>query len=65
MFKHRRPRCRKGKYQKGETVLVVGAGPIGLSVMNSQIEGCKVIAMDVRKSASHLAADGLKPMKSY
>ncbi len=49
MFEHRRPRCRKGKYQKGEAVLVVGAGPIGLSVMRfAKLKGAKVIAMDVR-----------------
>ncbi|MFN2745852.1 MULTISPECIES: zinc-binding alcohol dehydrogenase family protein [Bacillus] len=36
--------------QNGESVLVIGAGPIGLSVMKfAKLKGAKVIAMDVRK----------------
>ncbi|MED1739084.1 zinc-binding alcohol dehydrogenase family protein [Bacillus swezeyi] len=36
--------------KKGEPVLVIGAGPIGLSVMKfAKLKGAKVIAMDVRE----------------
>ncbi|MCY9276299.1 zinc-binding alcohol dehydrogenase family protein [Bacillus haynesii] len=42
--------AERAKIKKGETVLVVGAGPIGLSVMKfAKLKGAKIIAMDVRK----------------
>lgn len=42
--------AERANIKKGETVLVVGAGPIGLSVMKfAKLKGAKVIAMDVRK----------------
>ncbi|WPP38120.1 zinc-binding alcohol dehydrogenase family protein [Bacillus sonorensis] len=41
---------RRADVKKGETVLVIGAGPIGLSVMKfSKLKGAKVIAMDIRQ----------------
>jgi threonine dehydrogenase-like Zn-dependent dehydrogenase len=42
---------RRANVKEGEFVLVVGAGPIGLGVMESaRIAGAQVIAMDVNKS---------------
>lgn len=39
---------RRAQIQKGESVLVIGCGPIGLGIIKqAQIEGAKVIAMDV------------------
>ncbi len=41
---------RRAKIQKGETVLVIGAGPIGIGVMQFAKEaGAKVIALDTVK----------------
>ncbi|MEH7414486.1 zinc-binding alcohol dehydrogenase family protein [Neobacillus drentensis] len=41
---------RRAGIQKGEFVLVIGAGPIGLGVMAfAQQEGARVIAMDINK----------------
>ncbi|MGF7031598.1 2-desacetyl-2-hydroxyethyl bacteriochlorophyllide A dehydrogenase [Paenibacillus mucilaginosus] len=41
---------RRASIRKGETVLVIGAGPIGLGVMAlAKQEGAKVIAMDVNE----------------
>lgn len=38
----------RAQIQKGETVLVAGAGPIGLGIMRfAKIQGAKVIAMDI------------------
>ena len=42
---------RRAAIQKGETVVVVGCGPIGIGIMKlAQIAGAKVIAMDVNDS---------------
>ncbi len=39
---------RRAGLVEGETILVIGCGPIGIGVMKiAQIMGCKVIAMDV------------------
>ncbi|CAG5018129.1 L-galactonate-5-dehydrogenase [Dyadobacter sp. CECT 9275] len=39
---------RRGSVQEGETVLIVGAGPIGLGAMEfARIAGAKVIALDI------------------
>ncbi|MFK7771665.1 MAG: zinc-binding alcohol dehydrogenase family protein, partial [Saprospiraceae bacterium] len=39
---------RRAALQKGETVLVIGCGPIGVGLMKqAQIDGAKVIAMDI------------------
>ncbi|WP_100407500.1 zinc-binding alcohol dehydrogenase family protein [Bacillus solitudinis] len=41
---------KRSKIQKGETVLVIGAGPIGLGVMRfAKLAGAKVIAMDLNE----------------
>lgn len=41
---------RRSQLQKGETVLVIGAGPIGLGVMQfAKQKGANVIAMDLNK----------------
>ncbi|MCR2823033.1 zinc-binding alcohol dehydrogenase family protein [Lederbergia panacisoli] len=41
---------RRAHLRKGEKVLVIGAGPIGLAVMSfAKLEGATVIAMDVNK----------------
>jgi 2-desacetyl-2-hydroxyethyl bacteriochlorophyllide A dehydrogenase len=41
---------RRAGIQKGESVLVIGAGPIGLGVMTfAKQEGAKVIAMDINQ----------------
>jgi 2-desacetyl-2-hydroxyethyl bacteriochlorophyllide A dehydrogenase len=41
---------RRSRVQTGETVLVIGAGPIGLGVMAfAKRLGCKVIAMDINE----------------
>lgn len=41
---------RRAGIQKGEFVLVIGAGPIGMGVMTfAQQEGAKVIAMDINR----------------
>jgi 2-desacetyl-2-hydroxyethyl bacteriochlorophyllide A dehydrogenase len=38
----------RGQLEKGETVLVIGAGPIGLAVMQfARIEGVNLIGMDI------------------
>lgn len=42
---------RRADLQKGETVLVIGAGPIGLAVMKfAKLQGATVIGMDLNKS---------------
>lgn len=47
---------RRAKLQKGETVLVVGCGPIGLGIIKlAQLAGAKVIAMDVNSQRLEFA----------
>ncbi len=42
---------RRAKIKKGEFVLVVGAGPIGMGIMSfAKINGAKVIAMDISEN---------------
>lgn len=42
--------AERADIRKGETVLVIGAGPIGLGVMKfSKLKGANVIAMDLRE----------------
>src|SRR5690625_7975252 len=42
---------RREKITKGETVMVIGAGPIGLGTMKfANLEGAKVIAMDINRN---------------
>jgi 2-desacetyl-2-hydroxyethyl bacteriochlorophyllide A dehydrogenase len=46
--------------EKGEFVLVIGAGPIGLGTMNfAKIAGAKVIAMDVNNQRLQFCTDNL------
>jgi len=41
---------RRAAVQKGETILVIGCGPIGIGMMKlAQIDGAKVIAMDINQ----------------
>lgn len=41
---------RRAQLQNGETIVVVGCGPIGIGIMKlAQIQGAKVIAMDVNQ----------------
>src|SRR5699024_3814061 len=41
---------RRADIEKGETVLVIGAGPIGLAVMRfAKLQGAKVIGMDMNE----------------
>ncbi|MBS4178223.1 zinc-binding alcohol dehydrogenase family protein [Lederbergia citrea] len=45
---------RRAKLQKGEKVLVIGAGPIGLGVMAfAKLQGATVAAMDMNKERLH------------
>jgi len=42
---------RRANITKGETVMVIGAGPIGLGTMKfANLEGAKVIAMDINRN---------------
>lgn len=51
---------RRAGVQPGETVLVVGAGPIGLTVMAmSQLAGARVIALDVNENRLQFCRSGL------
>lgn len=52
---------RRAEVKKDEYVLVIGAGPIGLGVMEfARIAGAKVIAMDVQESRLAFCKDKLK-----
>lgn len=52
---------RRAGVQKGEFVLVVGAGPIGLGTMEfARIAGGKVIALDINESRLKMCQDVLK-----
>jgi 2-desacetyl-2-hydroxyethyl bacteriochlorophyllide A dehydrogenase len=56
---------RRAAVREGEFVLVVGAGPIGLGVMESaRIAGGQVIAMDVNKERLNFCSDGLHILHS-
>ena len=51
---------RRANVQKGEYVLVIGAGPIGLGVMEfARIAGANVIAMDINDSRLQFCKDEL------
>jgi 2-desacetyl-2-hydroxyethyl bacteriochlorophyllide A dehydrogenase len=51
---------RRADVQKGEYVLVIGAGPIGLSAMEfARIAGGKVIAMDINEQRLNFCRDKL------
>ena len=51
---------RRANVLKDETVLVIGAGPIGLGIMQfAQIVGAKVIAMDIDKNRLNFAKNEL------
>lgn len=53
---------RRGQIRRGEFVLVVGAGPIGLSVIQFAIEaGARVIALDVLKSRLEFCRRHFRP----
>ncbi len=52
---------RRAAVQKGEFVLVIGAGPIGLGTMEfARIAGAKVIALDINESRLAFCKDKLK-----
>lgn len=49
---------KRADIKKGELVMVVGAGPIGLGIMEfARIEGAKVIALDVNDSRLQFCRD--------
>lgn len=49
---------RRAKIKQGETVVVVGCGPIGLGLMKfAQIAGAKVIALDMNEERLQYAKD--------
>ncbi len=49
---------RRAQIQKGESVLVVGCGPIGFGIIKlAQVAGAKVIAMDVNKERLKFAKE--------
>lgn len=51
---------RRADVQKGEFVLVIGAGPIGLGIMEfASIAGGKVIAMDINESRLRFSKEKL------
>ena len=53
---------RRGAVTRGEFVLVLGAGPIGLAVMEfAQRAGGQVIAVDVRENRLRFCSDHIKP----
>jgi 2-desacetyl-2-hydroxyethyl bacteriochlorophyllide A dehydrogenase len=52
---------RRAGVREGEFVLVVGAGPIGLGIMESaRLAGAQVIAMDINKSRLDFCRSGLQ-----
>src|ERR1700761_8586970 len=52
---------RRADVQPGEFVLVVGAGPIGLGIMEfARIAGAQVIAMDINENRLNFCKDKLK-----
>lgn len=52
---------RRAAVQQGEFVLVVGAGPIGLGIMEfARIEGAQVIALDINEQRLTFCKDKLK-----
>ncbi len=52
---------RRAAVREGEYVLVIGAGPIGLGIMEfARIAGAKVIAMDVNKDRLAFCKEKLK-----
>ena len=52
---------RRAQIEKGESVLVVGAGPIGMAIIQSAREvGAKVIALDIVKERLQFCRDRLQ-----
>jgi 2-desacetyl-2-hydroxyethyl bacteriochlorophyllide A dehydrogenase len=52
---------KKAKVQKNDFVLVIGAGPIGIGIMEfSKIEGAQVIAMDINDDRLSFCKTNLK-----
>ena len=52
---------RRAQIQEGEFVLIVGAGPIGMGLMEfSRIAGGKVIALDINEGRLNFCRDKLK-----
>ena len=51
----------RSNIKKGDTVLVIGAGPIGLSVVQfAKLKGIKVVVMDFNKNRLNFAQSRLK-----
>lgn len=51
---------RRANLQSGETIVVVGCGPIGIGIMKlAQIAGCKVIAIDMNQQRLDYAKESI------
>ncbi|HUH48101.1 MAG TPA: zinc-binding alcohol dehydrogenase family protein [Arenibacter sp.] len=49
---------RRAQLQTGETIVVIGCGPIGIGIMKlAQLEGAKVIALDINAARLQYAKD--------
>ena len=49
---------RRAQLQAGETIVVIGCGPIGIGIMKlAQLEGAKVIALDMNRERLQYAKD--------
>ncbi|NKI27863.1 zinc-binding alcohol dehydrogenase family protein [Arenibacter sp. 6A1] len=49
---------KRAQLAKGETIVVVGCGPIGIGIMKlAQLEGAKVIAVDMNQDRLHYAKE--------
>lgn len=52
---------RRANLQKGESIVVVGCGPIGIGLMKlAQMDGIRVIALDVNKERLQYAKDKIE-----
>ena len=58
--------CRRGQINDGDTVLILGAGPIGLALVEvARARGAKVFITDISEERLHTAAGlGAKPLKA-
>ncbi len=51
---------RRSQLQKGETIVIVGCGPIGIGIMKlAQIKGAKVIAIDMNQGRLDYAKENI------
>ena len=63
---------RRASIKEGETVLIIGAGPIGLGVARfAKLQGAKTIVMDISEERLDFVSDGLivilllRPLKMH